>query len=56
MALDKQLPKNMFVLGCQSDNVYQFIKFIGILATMNWSATPPPHHSNVNKEGKESDN
>jgi len=30
-----------FAAGCPSDYVEQFIKFIGIVATMKWSATPP---------------
>jgi hypothetical protein len=32
----------MFTPRCRFDNVDQFNKFIGIVATMDWSATPPP--------------
>jgi len=28
--------KNMYASGCRSDNVDQFTKLIGIVATMNW--------------------
>jgi hypothetical protein len=30
----------MFAAGCRSDSVDQFIKFIGIVATMDCSTTP----------------
>jgi hypothetical protein len=30
----------MFAAGCRSENLDQFIKFIGIVASMDWSATP----------------
>jgi hypothetical protein len=37
----------MLVAGFRSDNVDQFIKFIGIVATMDWIAMPPLHHGHV---------
>jgi hypothetical protein len=33
----------MIIVGCQSDNVDQFTKFIDIVATMDCSATTPYH-------------
>jgi hypothetical protein len=31
----------MFAARCRIDNVDRFTKFIGIVATMDWKATPP---------------
>jgi hypothetical protein len=36
-----------FAAGCPSDNVDQFTKFIGIVATTDCIATPPLHRGNV---------
>jgi hypothetical protein len=34
----------MFAVECRPGNEAQFTKFIGIVATTDWSTTPP-HHS-----------
>jgi len=39
----------MFAAGCRSQNADHFTKFIGIVASMDWSATPTLHYSNVAK-------
>jgi hypothetical protein len=39
----------MFAAGCRSQNVDQFTKFIGIVASMDWSATPTVDPGNVAK-------
>ena len=39
----------MFAAGCQSQNVDQFTKFIGIVANMDWGATPTLDSGNVAK-------
>jgi len=39
----------MFVAGCQFENMDQFTKFIGIAASMDWSATPTLDRGNVAK-------
>jgi hypothetical protein len=36
-----------FAAGCRTDNVDQFTKFIGIVATTDCIATPPLHRGNV---------
>jgi hypothetical protein len=33
----------LFAAGCRSENVHQFTKFIGIVASFDWSATPTLH-------------
>ena len=37
----------MFVVRCQSSNVDHITKFISMVATMDWSATPPLYRSHV---------
>ena len=37
----------MLVAGFRSDNVDQFFKFIGIVATMDWIAISPLHRGHV---------
>jgi hypothetical protein len=37
------LSQYVFVAGFRFDNVDHFIKFIGIVANMDWIATPPLH-------------
>jgi hypothetical protein len=39
----------IFAAGCCSENVDQFAKFIGIVASMNWSAVLTLHPGNVAK-------
>jgi len=39
----------MFAAGCRSENVDQFTKFIDIVASMDWSATPTLDTGNVAK-------
>jgi hypothetical protein len=44
------LGRYMFAVGCRSVNVNQCTKFIGIVATMGWKATPPHHRGHVSTE------
>jgi hypothetical protein len=39
----------MFAAGCRSENVDQFTRIIGIVASMDWNATPTRHLGNVVK-------
>jgi hypothetical protein len=43
------LAHHLFAAGCRSENVDQFTKFIDIVASMAWSATPTLHTVNVAK-------
>jgi hypothetical protein len=36
------LADRMLAAGYRSDNVDEFTKFVGTVATTDWSATPPP--------------
>ena len=38
---------HILAAGRRSDNVEQFTKFNGIVASLDWSATPPHHHCYV---------
>ena len=42
-----QLVHNTFAEGCRYDDIDQITKFIGIFATMDWSATPCLHRDKI---------